>query len=539
MKKEKNTHALGWVYKSFKSFIPQIAFICFTSIAVSALFICLAFLSKNVLEIAAGNRIGSIGHYGIAFLVVVVLQVALSGISSLLRTVISGKFTIALRERLFKIINHKKYSALQNYHSGDILNRFTTDTEVIVSNTVSLLPDLCSILTKIIGGTVALILLEWKLALIIVVFGVLVPAIGKLINKRFKYLHKECIRTEGETRSFLQECFENTIVIKTFKSELPFSKRLALYLKENFRYKIKRGLLSVVSHLSLYSFFTIGYYAILIWGAVQISRESITFGMLTAFLQLVSQLRAPLQNVSSIFPKYYAIIASAERLAELEKLEDEVITPETALPDFENITGNNVSFSYGKKPILEKYNFKINKGSITAVIGASGSGKSTLFKLILALYEPSSGVITLNGNQAVDANARRLFAYVPQGNMILSGSIWDNLTLFNPNIPKNDVVQACKTAEIHDYITSLENGYNTVLSERGGGLSEGQIQRLAIARALLADTPILLLDEATSALDSETELRVLQNIKSLNTKTVVLVTHRKAGIDFCDSVINI
>lgn len=539
MKKEKSTNALRWVYKSFKKFIPQTALICISSIAVSLMFIYLAFLSKNVLEIATGNKAGSFWRYGIAFAVVVLLQVLLSGASSLLRTIVSGKFTIGLRERLFSILSSKKYSALQNFHSGDILNRFTTDTEVIVSNTVSLLPDLCSILTKIIGGTIALVLLEWKLALIIVVLGILVPAIGKLINKRFKYSHKECIRTEGVTRSFLQECFENTVVIKTFQSELPFSKRLSLYMNENFRYKIKRGLLSVVSHLSLYSFFTIGYYAILIWGATQIANGSITFGMLTAFLQLVSQLRAPLQNVSSIFPKYYAIIASSERLAELEELEDEIIATKTTVPCFESLSGNDISFAYDQKSVLKDFNFKITKGSMNAVIGSSGSGKSTLFKLILALYEPISGNITLNGTQAVNSNTRRLFAYVPQGNLILSGSILDNLTLFNPNIPLSEVIKACKTAEIHDYITSLENSYNTVLSERGGGLSEGQTQRLAIARALLADTPVLLLDEATSALDSETELRVLLNIKSLNTKTVILVTHRKAGIDFCDNVINI
>ena len=390
MKKEKNTHAFNWVYKSFKKFIPQTVLICLCSIAVSLLFISLAFLSKNVLDVATGNKNGAFWQYGIAFVVIVLLQVVLSGCSSMLRTVVSGRFTIALRERLFKTLTQKKYSAIQKYHSGDILNRFTSDTEVIVSNTVSLLPDLCSILTKIIGGAIALILLEWKLALIIVVFGILIPAVGKLINKRFKHLHKECIRTEGQTRSFLQECFENTVVIKTFNTQSPFSKRLADNMDENYKYKIKRGLLSVASHLSLYSFFTAGYYAILIWGAMQIAKGSLTFGMLTAFLQLVSQLRAPLQNISSIFPKYYAIIASGERLAEFEQLENDVINTTPLLPDFESLSGNNLSFAYGQKQILNDFNFKIKKGSITAVIGASGSGKSTLFKLILALYEPTS-----------------------------------------------------------------------------------------------------------------------------------------------------
>ncbi len=539
MKKDKNTKALSWVYKSFKSFMPQTSLICIFSAAISLLFIYLAFLSKNVLEVATNERQGSILHYCFAFIAVVILQVVLSGISSLMRTAVSGKFTIALRERLFKLLNQKKYSDLQQYHSGDILNRFTVDTEVIVSNTVAILPDLCSVITKIIGGTVALILLDWKLAIIVLIFGILIPAIGRIISKRYKYLHKECVRTEGDTRSFLQECFENSIVIKTFKSETLFLNRLGFLMKENYLFKIKRAILSIASHLSLYSFFTMGYYIILVWGASQISKGSITFGMLTAFLQLVSQLRAPLQNISGIFPKYYAIIASAERLSAFEELENEIFEHDGKLPEFNSLIGSNIDFSYNSKTVLKNFSFKITKGSITAITGDSGKGKSTLFKLILGLFTPQSGSITINGNLNTDASTRSIFAYVPQGNIILSGSIIDNLTFYNPNVSLDEVINACKIADIHDYISSLPDNYNTVLTERGGGLSEGQIQRLSIARAILANAPVLLLDEATSALDNDTELRVLTNIKTLKDKTVILVTHRKTSIDLCDSIINI
>lgn len=539
MKKGNNKATLKWVYKIFNKFIPTTVLICLCSAAVSLSFVWLAFLSKNVLELATGERQGNFSHFALLFGAIVLAQVLLSGINSLLKTSISGKFTITLREHLFSVINQKKYSSIEQYHSGDILNRFTSDTDVVVSNTVSILPDIFGVLAKIIGGTVALISLEPKIALIVLVLGICVPAIGKIFNKRYKHLHKECQKTEGVIRSFLQECFENEIVIKTFKSEIPFIQRLRQYMSENYRFKIKRAYLSVFSQLSLYSFFTIGYYAILIWGAMQISNGSISFGMLIAFLQLVSQLRLPLQNISGIFPKYYSIIASAERLIELEKLENEEIPKTEPNIDFDFICGENITFSYGEKAVLKDFNFKIKNGSITAVTGASGSGKSTLFKLILGLYGLKTGNILINGNTNADASTRHLFAYVPQGNMILSGSIKDNLTLCNPNIPENDIISACKTAEIHDYIEALPNRYDTILSERGGGLSEGQIQRLSIARALLADTPILLLDEATSALDQETELKVLHNIKQLKDKTVILVTHRKTSVDFCDNIINI
>lgn len=539
MERNKKKSVLRWIYKIFKSQLFGTAVMCFCSVLVSLSFIWLAFLSKNVLEIATGNRDGSFKTYSVLFFGIVLGQVLLSGCYSILKTYISGKFTINLREYLFSILHKKEYADLQKYHSGDILNRFTSDTEVVVSNTVSILPDIFGLLTKIIGGTIALIVLEPLVAVIIIVFGILVPAIGRFINKRYKYLHKECQKTEGLTRSFLQECFENEIVIKTFESEIPFTKKLKSYMRENFRFKIKRAFVSVLSHISLYSFFTIGYYAILIWGAMQISSGSLSFGTLIAFLQLVSQLRSPLQNISSIFPKYFSIIASGERLMEFENLCDE----QTKVPkneiSFSSLEGENIAFSYGEKTVLKDFNFKIKKGSITAVTGASGSGKSTLFKLILGLYKLDNGSITINSQFPVNAAYRYLFAYVPQGNMILSGSVKENLTLCKEDIPQSKIIEACKIAQIHDYILALPNGYDTILSERGGGLSEGQIQRLSIARALLADTPVLLLDEATSALDKETELKVLDNIKQLKDKTVILVTHRKTSIDFCDNIISI
>ncbi len=541
MKKQNDSKALGWILKNFKKFIPQTILMCFCTSAISLTSICLAFLSKNVLEIAQGQKQGSFLSYGLLFILIVVLQVAFSGITTLLKTTVSGKFTMSIREHLFTVLNRKKYSSVSKYHSGDILNRLTSDTDIIVSNIVSVLPDICSMLTKIIGGTVALVALEPKIAFLVLLFGIGFPAVGRLLNKRYKYLHKECQKTEGITRSFLQECFENNVVIKTFKSEIPFVERLKLHMTDNYKLKIKRAYLSIFTHLSLYSFFTIGYYAVLVWGATQIAENSITFGTLIAFLQLVSQLRLPLQNISSILPRYYSIIASAERILELENLESE---PESkanlsAEFDFDSLEGDNISFAYGDNKVLENFSFKISKGSTTAIIGPSGKGKSTLFKLILGLYETQNGLITINNSIRADASTRQLFAYVPQGNMILSGSIKDNLTMCNTDIPLSEVIKACKAAEIHDYIASLPDGYETVLTERGGGLSEGQVQRLSLARALLANTPVLLLDEATSALDQKTELLVLENIKALKDKTVILVTHRKTSINACDNIINV
>ena len=334
------------------------------------------------------------------------------------------------------------------------------------------------------------------------------------------------------------------MVIKSFVSEKPFKARLGSFMDENFKLKMKRTSVSVLAHICLYSFFTVGYYAVLVWGAGSIAAGTITYGTLMAFLQLISQLRAPLQNVSGIMPKYYSALASAERLMELEDLENEAPALSegkiNALKsDFFRLEVNNVSFSYGGEEILENCSFTAEKGHITALTGESGSGKSTLFKLILGLYEPRSGSITVNGETEVDTSIRGVFSYVPQGNMVLSGTVRDNITLCDPDIDEEKIINAAKAAEIYDYIVALPEGLDTVLSERGAGLSEGQLQRISIARALLNDAPVLLLDEARSALDEATETKVLGNIKNMTDKTVIFITHRNTSLKVCDKILHI
>ena len=297
-------------------------------------------------------------------------------------------------------------------------------------------------------------------------------------------------------------------------------------------------------NLTLYAFFTMGYYGIFIWGANGISKDVLTYGTLMAFLQLFQQLRAPLQNISGIIPQYYSALASAERLMEIEQgEEDEPPIADEKLEqlkkDFKEFSFNNVDFAYGEDNILQNCSFSVPRGKITALTGESGSGKSTVFRLVLGLYEPQSGSIMVNDDIPLDTSLRGLFAYVPQGNLVLSGSIRENITLCDDAVAEEDIIKAAKAAEIYDLIMSLPQGFDTVLSERGAGVSEGQIQRISIARALLTDAPILLLDEATSALDEETETRVLDNIKAMNDKTVLFVTHRNTSLKVCDRIVHV
>lgn len=543
-KKQNNFDALKWIYSKTKRFIPAIMLISLVSVINALCTVALALISKDLLDIASGAQGGSVLKVCVKLFAVVIAEIFLIGVDTILRAYTNGRLTISMRKYLFGVISKRDYASVSAYHSGDLLNRFTSDTDVIISSLVSIIPNVASMAAKIIGGISAMLVLDSRIALIILIFGITVPAFGRVINRKFKQLHKQCQKTEGQVRSFAQECFENLVVMKSFGGEGSLTEKLCRYLNENYSLKIKRSWISLATHICLYTFFTVGYYAVMAWGAGSIAAGAITYGTLNAFLQLVQQLRAPLQNISAVVPQYYSAVASAERLMEIENGEydpqpADTDTLNSIKESFVGISVKDVSFAYKKELILKNCSFEVPKGEITAITGESGSGKSTVFKIILGLYKPQSGGVYVNGTTRLEPSLRGLLAYVPQGNMVLSGTVRENITLCNGEIPEEDIIKAAKAAEIYDYIASLPDGLDTVLTERGGGLSEGQIQRISIARALLTDASVLLLDEATSALDEETETKVLGNIKALKDKTVLFVTHRNTSLNVCDRIVHV
>lgn len=543
-KLKENSSTVKWVYRRVKRFLPQIIGVCMLNILSSVLVIALAKFSKDVINAGTERALEKIALCTVFLAVSAILQIVSDALISMLNVRISGKMTISMRDYMFSSVLRKKYRGVFDHHSGDLLNRFTTDIDQVVSSSVSLIPNICSILTKIIVGIGALLVENYIFALIVVLLGILLPFFGRKISRKYKYLHKEVSRTEGLSRSFLQESFANIVVIKTFESERPILNKLNEYMHQNLKIKIKRNFVFVLISMCLNSFFTFGYYIVLVWGASQIATGVITYGTLYYYLQLISILKSPLQSVSGIIPQYYAMIASAERLTELENIGDEEapITNDTLKELKENFEGINISslsFGYGNETILNNCTAEIQRGKITAITGESGGGKSTLFKLLLGLYSPSSGSLSFNGTLPIDASTRGMFSYVPQGNMILSCTIRENLSLCDPNVSDEQIEKAARAADIYDFIMTLPDKFDTKLSERGAGLSEGQIQRLSIARALIFDAPILLLDESTSALDEQTETAVLSNIKSMTDKTVIFITHRNTSISVCDSIIHI
>jgi len=533
-----------WIFKRTKRFIPQIALASLFNIASSVILIVLAAISKDIID--SGNK-GLTDKFivsSISIFVIIVLQKLIDAANSMLSVFLTGKYVMEMRSYMFSSVMRKKYSRLFGHHSGDILNRFTSDVDTIASGSLNIIPSVLSIITKIVVGGAALIMQNWIFAVAILGIGFIFPLLGRLVSKKYKNIHKEVQKSEGVTRSFIQESFANIVVIKTFESEKPVLEKLRDYMNINLKLKIKRNVYSLIVHTLMYFFFSFGYYGILVWGSAQLGTGLLTYGTLNYFLQLVSIVRAPLQNISGILPTYYAMVASAERLMEIETIDDE---PECVDKDelksikenFKEIVVDNVAFAYEDELILKNCSFNIKNNSITAITGESGSGKSTLFKIILGLYDVTGGSITFNDGTKVDASTRGMFSYVPQGNMMLSGTIRDNITLCNENVTEEQIVEATKAAVIYDFIMSLPNGFDTKLGERGAGLSEGQLQRISIARALLFDAPVLLLDESTSALDEQTETQLLSNIKNISGKTIIFITHRHTSLSVCDTIVHV
>ncbi len=528
--------------KKAKYIWPGIAMLTVIGTLISLMGVVFALLSKRVLDVATGQAEGNLFREGLLLFAFLGLQLILDVILSVLNVHVSGKFQIYEKTKLFQTILNKNYLQISAYHSGELLNRINSDVTVITNGLLDILPNLFFYATKIVACFCALYVLDPAFALLCLFIGPLIFLTACLYRKRMKRLHKDYQAADGKVKSFIQETLKNLLVIKSFgcgKEAAEQSRKLQF---KQFKISLRRNRISILANVFFYVGLTAGYYIALAWGAYKISLGVMTFGTLTALLQLVGQIQTPFQGLSSLLPQYYSMLASEERLAELENLPEDVVSSRT---DWENeewltIALSGICFSYQAEEVLHSVDFTVQKGDFVVITGTSGTGKSTLLKVMLGILTPGAGnamVKLADGTELLLEQARKqLFSYVPQGNLIVSGSIRDNIAFFKTNVAEEDIIEASKTAQIWDFINELPEGLNTVLGEGGLGLSEGQIQRLAIARAVLHGSPVLLLDEATSALDEETELAILKALKERQDKTCILVSHKKAALDFCDKV---
>lgn len=540
--------AKNWIGQITRPYIGAIATLSLIKGVSAGSTVLFALLSQQVIDLAVGEMEGDFWIPGIVLLILLALRVLLNVCFVYLTDWTSGKLQIRIKDRIFDTLFHKQWRDVNAYHSGELLNRMTSDSSVVVAGIVNTVPQLVSMVVSLVACLVVLFTMDWKFTVVLLAFGLVMLIVSRFYGKRMKTLHKECQNTDGQGKSFTQEALANWMVVQSFGGEDTVLSRMDRLLHIDFKAKMRRARLSSVSHAAMYLLFNGSYYIALLWGAMQLSGGGMTFGSLTALLQIVSQIRAPFMNMSGILPQYYNMLASAERIMELENLPDEprlpqLYTAEELYGRLQTIDVADVRFSYDEdKEVLSGANFTLKKGEFVALAGFSGIGKSTLFKLMLGFYPPNMGTLTarLDGETlTLGADTRCLFAYVPQQSMLLSGTIRENIAFCCGDVGDDAVWAAAEVADVADAIRQQPEGLDTLLGERGAGLSEGQLQRLAIARAVLSGAPILLLDECTASLDEATEERVLRNLRNLPDRTCLCISHRPAALEICDRIIRV
>ena len=507
-----------------------------------------ALLLRNIVDSAVGHDSGAFWHNVVLIVALVILQIGLSAIVRWLQELAKSDIENRFKQRLTDNILRKEYSAVSATHTAEWLNRLTSDTTVVAGGIVEILPGLTGTVVRLLSAVIMVIALDRMFAVILVPGGVVVCVLTYAFRGVLKRLHKNIQESDGHLRVFLQEHIGSLMMIKAFGAEEQTSRAAARAMDGHKAARMRRNRFSNVANIGFAAAMQGMYLLGVVYCAYGILSDTVTYGTLAAIMQLIDQIQGPFFSISGYLPRFYAMTASAERLMEIEAFVDDKTARsadevyEYYLDSLSALGLRNASFTYesgdGSPVVLDGISVEIKKGEYVAFTGHSGCGKSTVLKLLMCMYPLDRGeryMTGVKGETPLDASWRRLFGYVPQGNALMNGTIRDIVSFADPDAA-HDGYRLRRALEIScadEFVDDLD----AVLGERGSGLSEGQMQRLAIARAVFSDCPVLLLDESTSALDDLTEQRLLKNLRALTDMTVVIVTHRKAALSICNRVL--
>lgn len=547
LKKIVENPAMSWIFGVSGKLKLGVLLLVLLNSAISISAVAFALVLREAIDGAvSGNKMVFL-KFVIILGLIMIGQIAARGVIRFLDEYVRSGMENVIKTRLYETILSRKYSAITAFHTGELLNRITNDAVVVADGFVQIIPGIIAMLVKLVGAAAVLFVLDYRFSVIFFAGGGLVLIFTTLFRRVMKKLHKDVQAADGVLRSYLSENLGSLMVLKTFGAERKSIDTSKQYMDKHRFMRMKRNRFSNICNVGFGLVMNGGYIFGLCWCSFGILHGSITYGTLSAVLQLVDQLWAPLANMTGYLPKFYGMLSSAERCMELETLEEEHVESQFSrdycrelYKDMTAIECKNITFRYEDDIILENADISIGKGELITIMGNSGAGKSTLLKLLLAIYEPEKGTLELKTDKesyALTEKYRKMFAYVPQGNFLMSGNVTSAIASLddtNADVDMDKVKAVAHIACADTFVEKLEHGYDTLIGERGMGISEGQAQRLAIARALYTDAPVLLLDEATSALDEQIEKKVLKNIRELTDKTVIIVSHRKAVLEVCD-----
>lgn len=563
-----------WMLSVFGRSSWLVVMLCVLQAAMAAIGVGYALMMRGAIDAAVARDESAFVHEAVVFALAIVVQIGLRALVVVVSERARSSMDNRLRSNVFAGVLAAPIADSRRYHSGELMNRLTSDVTVVSGSVVALLPGAVSMVIRIVGVVAVMVVLAPVLTAVFVVGGCAMAGASFLLRGVLKRLHKRVQEAEGRVRSFMQECLGSLLVIQTFGVLTKVRRQAGDRMVDHQRARMRRVFVSAVASTGLSTAMNVGYLIGFVWCGFGILHGTISYGTMMAVIQLIGQIQSPFAMMGGMFPRHAAMLASAERLMDLDAegaVRNDVDSADSAKslrPDAARalysragaIRFDHVDFTYGRNEVLRDFSADIRKGDFVAITGRSGIGKSTLMKLLLGAYRPQSGRIGValgvaSGDAAPEDGwpatlippediPRGFFAYVPQGNYLMSGTIREAVAFADPDpdsssIDDDRVREACRIADADSFVEQLPQGYETQLGERGAGLSEGQMQRIAVARALYSRAPVLLLDESTSALDTVTEHAMLERIRALEDRTVLIVTHRHEVLDYCDAVITL
>ncbi len=534
---------LAWLWRAWRGNRTQAVLNALIGLLGVGVSLASVWAVQHAIDVASGTLSGSIAWSVTLMALLILTDFALNVGSVWVKNILGIRAQNRMQQRVLDHLLRARWHGRERMHSGDVLNRLELDVATVVTFLTETLPNTLSVLALFLGAFFYLFSMDAVLALIVAGIIPLFVLVSKVYVNRMRTLTRSVRDSDSQVQSVLQETIQHRMLIKTLEGEQPMVDRLESTQSQLRKRVVKRTRFSVFSNLVLNVGFALGYLVAFSWAAVRMSAHTLTFGGMTAFLQLVNKIQTPARNLTRLAPAFVAVFTAAERLMELEENPLEEQGDPISLPRPSGVRLDNVSYTYpgDDQPVLDSLSFDFAPGTCTAILGETGAGKTTLVRIILALLQPDKGKAVAYGGSEQRELSPRLrcnFAYVPQGNTLMSGTLRDNLRLGKLSATDEEMYEALHQA-CADFVDNLPQGLDTPCSEAGGGLSEGQAQRIAIARALLRDRQVMVFDEATSALDPDTERRLLHNLLADRRHTVIFITHRPAVVDYCDQVLRV